>query len=448
MTAQRVLLIANPRSRQGTAVLPRVEAALRRAGFAVAAQVVEEPGELAGRIAAGAAAADLIVLAGGDGTFSCAAPAVMASGLPLGLIPTGTANDLARTLGIPFDPVAACAVIAAGRRRRIDLGMQDGTPFFNVAHIGFGVAVAQKHTNRRKRLFGVAAYLFSVRDAFRAHAPFWCEIDCDGRRARHRLDQLAIGNGRHYGGGMTVAADAAIDDGTLDLYAIPPLPWWRVLALLPRLRQGFRPRDTGALLMRGREVAVRTEPPLPISMDGEIVGLTPAHFRVLPKALEVFVPDDAGAAPWALEDVMVLRDPAEAALNEILLACDEAAEEHAYAAGLLGDAPVAETLRQAAQRRRETAAVLRRIVRAHGDLPRAAHGERELVRTGLIQLKAMLAEDRLRAVAADQAVVARRVVEACARLPDDAEAESRTLVAALAAEAGATEQALQALADA
>jgi YegS/Rv2252/BmrU family lipid kinase len=388
----------------------------------------------------------LIVLAGGDGTFSCAAEAVAEAGLPLGLIPSGTANDLARTLDVPTDLAAACEVIAGGHFRRVDLGVMNGKPFFNVAHIGFGVAVARNQTDDRKKRFGVASYLLSVRDAIAAHEPFWCEIVCDGRRERHRLDQLTVGNGRHYGGGLTISADARIDDGMLDLYAIPPLPWWRALTLLPRLRAGPRRHDRGGLLMRGAEIEVHTEPTLPVDIDGEVEGATPARFSVLPGALRIFTPAASRANIAAEGEVIVLRDPAEAALNAVLMTCDEVAEEHAKAADMLGDGPDADMLRQAARRRRENAAQLRRVVRAHGDLPRAAHGERELVREGLAHIKALLADDRRRGIMADQANSERRLMDMCAAMPGDGDAACRALVAALYEDATATERALRAAA--
>lgn len=287
---RRALLVVNPASRRGREALDAGTAVLEEAGFAVHQVKVEDADKVDDAVRSGAAEADLVVLAGGDGTLNCAAEALVESGLPFGLIPTGTANDLARTLGIPIDPAEACRIIVEGTRQRIDLGWVEGKLFFNVAHIGFGVAVAEQHTDERKQRFGVAAYLFSIRDALAAHRSFECELACDGETERRRLLQIAIGNGRHYGGGLTVSEDAAIDDGALDLYAVPPLPWWRILLLLPRLRFGPRANDRGILLRRGREIEVRTSRPLSIDTDGEITRSTPARFRVLPGALEVFVP--------------------------------------------------------------------------------------------------------------------------------------------------------------
>ena len=293
VSGQRALLVVNPASRRGREALDAGTAVLEGAGLSVHHVAVDNPGAVGEAVRVGSAEADLVILAGGDGTFNCAAEAMVECGRPLGLIPTGTANDLARTLGIPVDPAEACRIIVAGRRRRIDLGWVEGKLFFNVAHIGLGVAVAELHTDERKRRFGVAAYLFSIRDALATYRPFRCRIVCDGKVERHRLVQLAIGNGRHYGGGLTVSENAVIDDGLLDLYAVPPLPWWRLVLLLPRLRSGPRATDRGILLRHGREIEVRTRRSLPIATDGEITRrATPARFRVVPGALEVFVPGD------------------------------------------------------------------------------------------------------------------------------------------------------------
>ncbi len=107
--------------------------------------------------------------------------------------------------------------------------------------------------------------------------------------------QIAVGNGRHYGGGMTIVDDAAIDDGRLDLYALPRLPGWRLLVFLPILRWGLHRPIESILSLHGREIEVEPDRPLEIDVDGEVRGRTPAHFRVVPRAIEVFVPGAASA---------------------------------------------------------------------------------------------------------------------------------------------------------
>jgi diacylglycerol kinase family enzyme len=134
------------------------------------------------------------------------------------------------------------------------------------------------------------SYVFSLADAFKVTRSFHAEIECDGKRQRLRCIHLAVGNGRHYGGGMTIAEDAAIDDGMLDLYALRPQSFSELLMLAPALRWGTHGQAERTLALRGCRIRVETTRPMRINADGEIVGTTPADFTVLPKALHVMVP--------------------------------------------------------------------------------------------------------------------------------------------------------------
>ncbi len=222
--------------------------------------------------------------------MNAAADALAESGLPLGILPTGTGNDLARTLGIPTELSEAAAVIADGDRRQIDLGRVNDKHFFNVASIGLSAELPRHHTVERKRRFWIFAYLLSVRDAYQTTRPFRARLRCDSREVRLRALQISVGNGRHYGGGMTIAEDAAIDDTRLDVYCLQPQSFWRLLALFPALRRGRLEHQQAVLLMRGREVEVETRRPMPINTDGELTTETPARFVVAPKAITVTAP--------------------------------------------------------------------------------------------------------------------------------------------------------------
>lgn len=144
---------------------------------------------------------------------------------------------------------------------------------------------------------------------------------------------------------------------------------------------------------------------------------------------------------------MFLRDPVETALNEVLVACEAAEEEHAYAADLLGDGPCAELLRRAAARRRAAAAVLTEEVRRLGGLPRTPDRDRESLREGYLQIKAALAGDEARALGTDRAAAESRLRDLCdAALEADLPPRARDRIQALRADAGETEQALRDLA--
>ncbi|MEO3430953.1 lipid kinase [Pelagibius sp. CAU 1746] len=234
-----------------------------------------------------------VILAGGDGTMNAAAPALMSLERPFGILPLGTANDLARTLEIPFDTVQAAAVIAAGRTRRIDLGLIDGRPFFNVASIGLSAEVAREHEGERKKRLGVLNYPLSAWQAFRRHRPFRAELVVDGEPIRCLCMQVAVGNGRHYGGGMTVDEKAQIDDGWLRVYYLRPAGPLAMLRVLPALRFGWLRRAPEAEVKRAKRVELRTRRPRAVNVDGELDGMTPVVVEVLPGAVEVFAPPPA-----------------------------------------------------------------------------------------------------------------------------------------------------------
>ena len=293
MTRKRALLLVNAHSRQGGADLAAVLAALRERGVEPVERRFEDCAAIAGIVEREARDVELVIVGGGDGTLNASADAIAACGLPLGVLPLGTANDLARTLGLPLDLEAACGVIADGVTRRIDLGVVNGKRFFNVASLGLGVQVARRLTGEVKRRWGVLGYAMATRDAWRAARSFRAHVVCDGRATTLRSLHLAVANGRHYGGGMTAAADAAIDDGQLDLWSLRPMSPWRLVRLLPALRRGDHGADAEVDAMRGRSILVETERPMPINTDGELTTRTPARFEVAPGALAIFAPPPA-----------------------------------------------------------------------------------------------------------------------------------------------------------
>ena len=116
------------------------------------------------------------------------------------------------------------------------------------------------------------------------------ELQFDGRRQDLRAIQISIGNGRYYGGGMTIAADADIDDGMLDLVVVPPQPLFPWVHRLLLFRLGRHDLNQAIRHYRVKEIDLQTRGELPISTDGEMTARTPARFSILPKALDIFVP--------------------------------------------------------------------------------------------------------------------------------------------------------------
>jgi diacylglycerol kinase (ATP) len=290
LAARRALLIANRHSRSGGKDLSAALEVLATGGLMIRERRCGSSAEVADVIRRDGGQVDLVILAGGDGTMNAAADALIERELPLGILPTGTANDLARTLAIPVDLAEAAGTIVGGREHRIDLGRVNGKHFFNAASVGLAAEITRHHTVERKRRLGLLSYLLSLRDAWRTTRSFRARLRYDGRSLRLRALQVTIGNGRHYGGSMTVTADASIDDGRLDIYALKLRRFWRLLLLFPALRFGWLHRSQAALVLQARTVEITTRRLLPINTDGEITTHTPARFTVVPRALSVFVP--------------------------------------------------------------------------------------------------------------------------------------------------------------
>jgi diacylglycerol kinase (ATP) len=289
VSRQAALVLINRESRQGDVDLSPALNVLRQAGLEVLEVVAHDHRRLRQAIAEHRDGVDRVVVGGGDGTLNAVADALADSRLPLGILPLGTANDLARTLALPSDMAAAAAIIAKGRTRQIDLGCVNGKHFFNVASLGLSTQVARELDRGTKRRWGVLGYPLALWRAARKRRSFRADIRCDQKWLRLHSIQIWIGNGRHFGGGMTVAPDARIDDGMLDLVSLAPRGLWRLVLSLPQLLSGRHP-DQRLRHWRGVEIEVHTRRPMPINTDGEVTTQTPARAHVVPKAIAVYVP--------------------------------------------------------------------------------------------------------------------------------------------------------------
>ncbi|MFM2062046.1 MAG: hypothetical protein RLZZ507_1716 [Cyanobacteriota bacterium] len=286
----RALLLVNRHARQGQQRLLEAIHCLETLGFYLIQESTENPKHLGDVIRRYQKEIDLVIVGGGDGTLNAAVDAIVDTQLPLGILPLGTANDLARTLGIPNSLPEACQIISAGNLRRIDLGWVNGKYFFNVASLGLSVNITQQLTREVKRRWGIFAYAATALQVIWKSRPFRAEIRTKDQSFRVKTVQIAVGNGRYYGGGMAVFHDATIDDQRLDLYSLEISHWWQIIPLLPAMRQGRHIHWRGVRAIQGQELEVYTRKPYPINTDGEITTCTPAVFRVMPRAIGVLVP--------------------------------------------------------------------------------------------------------------------------------------------------------------
>ncbi len=286
--SQRALLLVNPHARRGQEARLQAIKELQKFGLELIEESAEKPQRLPDLIRQYSPQVDCVIIGSGDGTINAAVDALACTHLPLGILPLGTANNLARNLGIPQSIPAACQIIAGGKIRRIDLGWVNGQYFLNVAGMGLSAEI-NKHVKKEfKRRWGVIAYAVTALQVLLYTRPFWAEIEGNNQSVRVKTLQITVCNGRYYGSGFSVADDAEIDDQRLDLYCIQINHRLQIIPLLPALLMGKPTR--GVLTLQAKEIAIGTRIPHPIDADGELASKTPAQFRVIPQALSVFVP--------------------------------------------------------------------------------------------------------------------------------------------------------------
>lgn len=242
---------------------------------------------------------DLAVAAGGDGTVSDVIDGLVGSAKPLGIIPTGTGNLIARELGIPEDVDDAVAVIAsAPRSRPIDAMRIGGRMFVLNASVGISASVMGSTTRKNKNRFGRIAYVGTTILKMFTLKPRYLVVTVDGRADAYRAVEVAIMNC-----GMLARAlypkgpEISIDDGHLDVWILG----LRTIRDYPRYIRGLmhgRPVDLLARFITAeRSVTIRSSVPLPVQADGDIIGTTPVELELLPGAVTVLVPEAPATAP-------------------------------------------------------------------------------------------------------------------------------------------------------
>lgn len=290
--AGTALLLLNPGARKAGGGRVEIADALRERGLAVIAESLGDPAGLDHRIARHVRTVDRVIVGGGDGTLGAAARPVLDAGLCLGILPLGTANNVARTLGIPEDLDVACDIAAGETRRRIDVGVVNDRCFLTTASFGLSVAITESLSRKAKRRWGTLAYVLTAARVVRNAHPVRAHIRWVGGELHTRTVQVVVGNGRYYGSALQVAEDAEIDDHALDLYSIEVRHWWQLLTLGPALKRGSHGRRRAVQTARARAFEISTAVPVVIDADGELATHTPATFRVLPGALEVLAPPE------------------------------------------------------------------------------------------------------------------------------------------------------------
>lgn len=288
---KEAVLIVNAHSRKGRALFRRATFKLRAAGIRLTkAHAIRKPRDLVPAVKKAIRdGAPMVIIGGGDGSLSSAVDELVDRDCVFALLPLGTANSFARTLGIPLDLDGAIATIADGQRRRVDLGVIDGDYFANSAAMGLSPLVGATVPHKLKKVLGRFGYLIWAGIQAVRFKPFHLTIEIGGER--HEMDALEvrIANGGFHGGVEVVDA-AEVDSGEIVVQAVTGREknrlLWNWIGILLRLDS----RKETVLDFHARSMRLITDPPLPISIDGEVLGHTPATVEVAERAIDVVVP--------------------------------------------------------------------------------------------------------------------------------------------------------------
>jgi diacylglycerol kinase (ATP) len=304
---RRTALVVNVRSRRGRRRYRTVCRQLHNSGLDLldlrpVADPRRLPQALAGAVDSGA---DLIVVGGGDGTLSEATHQLAHRDVCLGVLPLGTTNNFARSLGLPLRLPAALRILTEGKVADVDLGHVAGRHFANLTSLGLSVQVAEHVPHHLKRILGRAAYPLTALALLPRHRPFTARlrvndvddgttVDDGADRAEHELvtHQLNIANGSHHAG-RAIARDTGLDDRQLVVYRLGDAHRLRLtLATVRQSVTGPRRPLAHTPFLTARHVWLQTDPPMDLDVDGEIRGRTPAQVTLEANALRVMVGAD------------------------------------------------------------------------------------------------------------------------------------------------------------
>ncbi len=290
--AKRVLLAVNPRARSGAAARDRAAAALRALGHTLVEVSLDGGADLSREIVEHRDGVDAVIVGGGDGTLLSALRGLVETKLPLAILPLGTFNELARTLGVPHDPVEVAALIDDGVPVPIDVGRVNGVHYFNEASIGLSTQVARLQTSAVKRALGMLAIPVTTLRALRWIRPLHLEIGLeDGTTVILHAAQLTVANSYRFGG-VVENPEGSLEDGELWLYAVDVHGWWSALRVVAAvmLRRFQHARDVATL--RGTRFTVRSlhGGKHRVFADSEYVARLPAEFTIVRGGVTVLVP--------------------------------------------------------------------------------------------------------------------------------------------------------------
>lgn len=285
------VVLFNPSAGGGRSAgrLPAIEAELERHG--VRHRVLQtdglEHGVAEARKAAESGAIPVVV--SGDGLIGAVGGILVGTDVPLGVIPGGRGNDFARAMGIPTDPAAAAAVVAAGQTRTIDVGQANDRRFLCIASLGFD-SDANRIANEARLIKGRLVYAYAGVRALAAWRPAQFRVRVDGAAHDFTGYTVAVGNCPFYGGGMMMTPDAVADDGRLDVVMTHHGGKLSFFRGLPEVFRGEHVNRPEVFRANGSVIEIDADRPFDVYADGEPITRTPVTVSLIPASLRVLVP--------------------------------------------------------------------------------------------------------------------------------------------------------------
>jgi diacylglycerol kinase (ATP) len=289
---RRVLLLANPASRRGNRLRIAAKHAFRAAGVEVDEMITERPGHGRELCTKYAAQYDAVFTLGGDGTAMEIVSALAGTSKPVGVLPGGTGNLIARALGTPMLMRHAVRALLGGDVKQVDLGvLGDGRHFAFAAGVGIDARMIEATPPWLKRKIGVMAYVITAGKALLRNEKFLLRATVDGETIEREAVSVMVTNfGAVLHDRLTLGPGIRQDDGKLDLCVFSPNTMWDGLRILWRLaRKDFR-NDPCMLFRSGAHFRIETNPASPAQADGELIGKTPFDVRVQPLAATLLTP--------------------------------------------------------------------------------------------------------------------------------------------------------------
>lgn len=297
-------LIVNPAAGAGSSAKkwPQIMSLLKSIGLNFEHDMTEASGH-AVELAKSAAKRgyELIISVGGDGTINEIVNGLYEAGnlkdVLLGIISTGTGSDYIRSVGIPRHYRDACQCFVNPRKLVVDLGIVEYTSdgrmvkrlFVNFAGLGFDAEIVRATTQRFKALGSLPSYLLGLLTTLVSYQNREISVKLDGKTDTRKVCTMVMSNGRYAGGGMLAAPQADPMDGLLDVLTIGDLSKPDLLWSLPRIYRGTHLTHPKVTVEQAMEIEVQSRQPMSLQADGELLGDTPARFRVLPSALSIVI---------------------------------------------------------------------------------------------------------------------------------------------------------------